>query len=556
MSMRKALVAALVLLVAVTGCTGFPTSGGVDVGEVISEEIDSGIVFGPDEPLKDATQEEILNGFLQAAVAPGGNYEIAQQFLAEGFRNEWNPNALVSIRDDAGTITRSNDATLTYSFLASAFVDSDGIYSEEAQAAQRFDVGFTQDDDGQWRISDVPDGIVLAAVRFNSVFDDFPLWFFDPSFSFLVPDIRWFASGRANVATAVVSELLEGPAPYLGEGAVVPAFPPGTERGDVVEIDEGVAAVDLTREASESSDVERDRMRQQLTQTLRSGFNVTAATITVDGVPLPVPDSPGPDAITLPTVDPAPLVLRDGAFGFATGDTTTRISGISSQVEQLDPLEVTYAVDSSVAAVLTERGIVLVRESAEQLLLDERSGLGQPSLDPLGFVWSAQTGSATSIRAYDFAGVRHEIRSNLPSEARVVAMRVSRDGARMLLALETSTGPRLFVKGIVREGTVPVALASETLQFPIAGTTPIDATWVDERSVALLAEAIGGHSVTRFDLGGPREPLGIATGGDKITGGNGGIAGLRVLADGVLFQRRGTSWLPTRIEATLLATQR
>jgi hypothetical protein len=552
--MRRAVVAALALLVALTGCAGFPTSGGVDVGDVISEEVDSGIVFGPDGPQEDASQEEILNGFLQAAVAPGRNYEIAQEFLADGV--EWNPNALVSIRDDAGTVTRRDDDTLTYSFLASAFVDSDGIYSEEAPEVQRFEVGFTEDDDGQWRISDVPDGIVLAAVRFNSVFDDFPLWYFDPSFNYLVPDIRWFAAGRSNVESAVVSELLEGPAAYLGQGAVVPAFPEGTTRQKVVAIEEGIATVDLSAEAAESSEVERDRMRQQLTETLRSGFNVTGAIITVEDVALPLPDVPGADAITVPVVEGSPLVLRDGAFGFATGATTTRIAGISTQVEDLEPLAVTYGVDSAVAAVLTANGVVLVRESTDPLVLDSRAGLGQPSMDPLGFVWSARRAAATSILAFDFAGARHEIRSNLPSGARIVAMRVSRDGSRMLLALETSTGPRLLVKGIVREGPVPVALTSETLQFPLSGTEPMDAAWIDERSVALLAEGGGGRTVTRFDLGGPREVLGLAPAGEAITGGNGGVAGLRVLADGVLLQRRGTSWLPTRIEATLLATQK
>jgi hypothetical protein len=113
-----------------------------------------------------------------------------------------------------------------------------------------------------------------------------------------------------------------------------------------------------------------------------------------------------------------------------------------------------------------------------------------------------------------------------------------------------------MVKGIVREGSVPVALTAETMQFPISDAAPIDAAWVDERSVALIADETAGRTVTRFDLGGPREALGIAAGGTAISGGNGGISGLRVLADGVLQQRRGTSWLPTRIEAALLAVQK
>jgi hypothetical protein len=206
--------------------------------------------------------------------------------------------------------------------------------------------------------------------------------------------------------------------------------------------------------------------------------------------------------------------------------------------------------------VRNDDGVRVVRSGAGPLLVDERAGLVPPSLDSLGFVWSAQERSAASIRAFDFAENSYEIRSNLPADARIIAMRVSRDGARMLLALQTSTGPRLVVKGVVREGTVPVALAAETLEFPLADAEPIDAAWVDERTVALLADETSGRTVTRFDLAGPRESLGVAPGGTTIAGGNGGVAGLRVLADGVLLQRRGTSWLPTRIEASLLAVQK
>ena len=554
--MRRTGIAALALLLALTGCAGFPTSGGVNTGDIISEEFDSGIVFGPDGPQAGATQEEILNGFLQAAVAPGRRYQIARLFLDERIREEWNPNEQVSIRDAPGTITRTNRTTLSYSFVTSAYVDSDGIYNEEAPANQRFQVEFRENEDGEWRISAVPDGIVLASVRFDSVFDDFPLWFFDPSFAYLVPDVRWFAAGRSDLESAVVGELLGGPAPYLAEGAVVTAFPPGTARGDVVQIEDGLATVDLSNEAAETAEVDRDRMRQQLTETLRGQFSVTGAQITVEGIALPTTDVPGPDATAEPTVGGSPLVLRDGEFGFASGDSIMRITDISGQVEELEPTAVTYSGNSSVAVVRNAEGVVLVRTGTEPLRIDERDELVPPALDPLGFVWSARAPSATSILAFDFSGGEHEIRSDLPSDARILAMRVSRDGARMLLALDDSTGPRLLLKGIVREGTVPVGLTSETLEFPIADATPIDAAWVDERTVALLADEEAGRTVTSFDVGGPREPLGVAAGGTAIAGGNGGVGGLRVLADGVLLQRRGTSWLPTRIEASLLATQR
>ena len=49
-------------------------------------------------------------------------------------------------------------------------------------------------ENGEWRISGGPDGIVLSQSSFSVVFTERALYFFDPTYTYLIPDVRWFAS--------------------------------------------------------------------------------------------------------------------------------------------------------------------------------------------------------------------------------------------------------------------------------------------------------------------------------------------------------------------------
>src|SRR5690606_25581766 len=119
-------------------------------------------------------------------------------------------------------------------------------------------------------------------------------------------------------------------------------------------------------------EVQRARMRQQLTETLRA-FAVTDVVMTVDGFALPVPDDARGDAIVQPTVESAPLVLIDGTFGFATRQDVNRIPGVSQKVEALSPRAVAYSTARAQAAVLNDEGVWFVPGAGDPVLLDERA---------------------------------------------------------------------------------------------------------------------------------------------------------------------------------------
>ena len=74
---------------------------------------------------------------------------------------------------------------------ATAAVDGSGRYDEFADA-QTMELPFRfTEEGGEWRISQAPDGTIFAAAIFDRLFAKRSLYFYDPTFTYLVPDVRW-----------------------------------------------------------------------------------------------------------------------------------------------------------------------------------------------------------------------------------------------------------------------------------------------------------------------------------------------------------------------------
>ena len=193
-------------------------------------------------------------------------------------------------------------------------MDSTGVYSEQPGASNQTLAFAFEQEDGEWRISRAPDGIVLSQTTFDTVFRAQPLYFLDPSSRFLVPDVRWFPL-RGTFQNRVAQALLEGPASWLAGGVVISGFPEGTTlaRSEGVVIDAGVATVTLSEAASAATPAQKAQMRQQLAATL----GVSTVVLKVGPVTLDSPDvgtpPERPQVVGQPIVGtPETLRVRDG----------------------------------------------------------------------------------------------------------------------------------------------------------------------------------------------------------------------------------------------------
>ena len=549
-----ALVAAIAVAVGLSGCVGIPTGGGVQDGGAVTSGEQPDFQFAPEDPVPGSDPEQLLRDYLLALAGPQNDYAIARKFLTSEFSTVWDPDALTTIRvSGSGAIVPSSDSELQYTFSSRAYVDSTGRYFEQPGASNQTLAFEFEQEDGEWRISRAPDGIVLSQTTFETVFRAQPLYFLDPSSRFLVPDVRWFPL-RGTFQRRVAEALLEGPASWLSGGVVITGFPEGTSLAppESVVIDAGVATVTLSDAAGAATAAQKAAMRQQLAATL----GVSTVVLKVGPVTLDSPDVGTPPE--RPQVVGQPIVGTSDAFGFATASGVTALEGFSPQVIAAGPSAAAVSRDQSAVALLTAAGVSVATRDDPPTLLDPRAGLIAPSIDPFNFVWSAQGSSVTSIIPFGLDSTEYPaIQTAIAPEARLISMDVSRDGTRVLLTVIEPLGPRVYVAGVIRDAdNVPTRLNVESgLDVGLGATSPVDAAWIDERSVAVLVAGEDGTTVTTYEIGGPSSSLGPIDGGTALVGGNFGADGIRVLADGQLWQHRASGWLATGIDALYLATQ-
>ena len=97
---------------------------------------------------------------------------------------------------------------------------------EPAQSPFQWDVDVVRRD-GQWRISRLPDGVVVPLSIFRDDFRTVRAWFVDPTRQLAVGDVRYVPSVPAKAQAArVIDQLLAGPSSGLA-GAAVSELQPG-----------------------------------------------------------------------------------------------------------------------------------------------------------------------------------------------------------------------------------------------------------------------------------------------------------------------------------------
>lgn len=222
--MRRALsLVSLALVLALAACTGLPTSGYVNPGRGPQADDTQAFAFVPDGPQDDASPAEIVEGFLRAGSGPADDWATAKLFLASG--TQWDPRSRVTIDRlaDRRATANADGTSVAVAVTTVASVDADGAYTPTAAgSAETLSFTLARVDD-QWRITSAPDGVVLYEEVFPTVYQSASVAYFDPTYSFIVPDVRWFP--RPLVASRVATALVDGqPSAWLAN-AVRSAFP-------------------------------------------------------------------------------------------------------------------------------------------------------------------------------------------------------------------------------------------------------------------------------------------------------------------------------------------
>jgi hypothetical protein len=323
---RPALAAALLAAAAVAaGCSEIPTSGPViDAGAVEPlEEQRRFIEVSEAPPEAGMTPVEIVDGFINAMASYQPGYETARQFLTEEAATQWDPSAGVTVFYEARPDTQLVGAdTVHVRMTVRGEVGSDGSFVELLETDEREKSSELQlvQEDGEWRIANPDPGILIDDFSFEREYQPRNVYFFDPRFEVLVPDVVYLPR-TANDATATLlaRKVLGEPTDWLAP-AVVTAFPEDAELGvDAVPVRDGVATVVLSPQVALAGADERERMAAQLTWTLGQLPEVEEVEILVtSGAPLIQSEPMSPRDPELSGYDPA--VLKSDTPLFALGD--------------------------------------------------------------------------------------------------------------------------------------------------------------------------------------------------------------------------------------------
>ena len=264
-------------------------------------------------------------------------------------------------------------------------------------------------EDGEWRIAEAPDALVVPESWFEQRFRQVSLYFFDPSAQILVPEPVFVQRGEPST-TALTEALLRGPGPEL-DGISRSFIPPGLDFDLSVPVsEEGVADIALRGYSGQLTPEASELMITQLAWTLRQEPDIEAIRVSIGGQQ--VTSASGQSLFDVdarseydPTgLDSSHAVLRPRRraarvraarrrWRRSSGPMGTRRLGARSFAVNLD--------GTTVAAVSAAGGAVLessVRRSASSASRRSLSGAERPAAPGLGLRRPAVAGRRTRRR--------------------------------------------------------------------------------------------------------------------------------------------------------------
>lgn len=510
------LVGAILALVALlAGCVSVPTAGPVEKVEGQPPECQNCINVDVAPPAPGDDPKQVVQGFLRATSNYQPNYAVARQFLTSAAAEKWAPESGVSIY--SGSLQASGNTVLLDGRMVGS-LGPDRTYTARDRA-WRVNFGMVQEN-GEWRISTPPAGLMVAEFAFSSFYQSYNL-FFVGNGGVLVPNPIYLPNLRnqASIASVLMRALLNGPSDWLAP-AVTSAIPEGTALSvDAVTINDGIAEVALSNNVLTLNDGQRTLLAAQVLYTLQP-TGIQGVSFTVDQQPYAVPGAdPSTFEVTLdaryeafdpitPGISETLYTARSnkvaGSSSLADPGQTAPLPGPLGQGRwSVDALAVS-ATGSDVAAV-TDGGSVLRRaETADgtvQTVLDDATALLRPAFTRFAELWAVGRSGGRQRLWVARDGRVSEVDSTLVSRGTVRAFSISPDGVRMALIREIDGRTELGLARIVRGERIRVdgwqVLDVSRSTTPDLSTVR-DLDWSDATTLSVLGGSSADSSLSVY----------------------------------------------------------
>ncbi|MFC4375278.1 MtrAB system accessory lipoprotein LpqB [Nocardia halotolerans] len=399
-------------LLALAGCASLPESSAPQALGTINRAPTS---QGPPPPLPGRDADLLISDFLAASADPNNRHAAARQYLRPEASADWNDEASTVIVDRADTLRESrseNKASYVIRARKVGELSRDGAYrATEGMLENKIEMTKV---DGEWRITALPDGVVMESIAFDKTYRRYVLYYVDPGSSMLVPDPRWISAPRDQLTERLIGLLAAGPQPTIAPVVRNQLADPVALRGPITkannepgEVGVGIGGVriDFTGLGG-LGPRERELFAAQVVMTLSGADILGPYVLLADGKPLDerfaergwsVTDldqysasAPGQNRVglhalrggSLVQVTPDGIVTPSGSFGEATNLESVGISA--------DGQFVAAVADTGRPAPEPGRTLLIGNYGAKAFGVVEATSIARPS-------WTADGGAAWTV---------------------------------------------------------------------------------------------------------------------------------------------------------------
>lgn len=484
-----AVAALLAGLAALAGC-GLPTAGTVHTVDPTGGSENSGSFdYEPRGPLKGDDPAAIVSGFLDSLRQAPLTYSVARQYLTKDARSSWQPSKRTVVYDDGTLRADVHGGSAELTIGPAIELDSRGSWLGDLTGGQgqSFDLDLVQED-GEWRIAELPDALIVPRSHFDTRFQRYSLYFLDPSGTSLVPEPVYLPSG-VQTATLLVAGLLDGPSSDLR--TVERTFiPQGTQLDLSVLVDDGVAEIPLDDKIVGADGRQLNLALAQLGWTLRQVPGISRMRVTIDGSA--AQGAAGTVRSVLSWQDLDPAGPTDSELYAVQGEDVVTVSGSDASSYSAAFRGVPLR---SVAVSPTSGLLAAVSADGKHGYLSTAAGppapsyvgddIARPAYDRLGVVWfvdRTQSGAKVVSVAQD---EQHELFAPGISGESVTSFEVSRDGSRLAAIVDG----KLMESRISRSETGAPSGLSAAVSLPYSSDNEgvaADLAWIAPNQLGVL----------------------------------------------------------------------
>jgi Lipoprotein LpqB beta-propeller domain/Sporulation and spore germination len=491
---RPLRLAVLALVLALPACSTVPSSSPTVQITQVPDRTAPEVGIEPASPEGDASPEEIVRGFIDAAASTGRNHPIAREYLTPEAADAWDDAAGITVIGSDYALVTTGPGVVTVTATTIGEVDQRGVFSVSGGLFTR---DYTVAEvDGEWRITDPPDGLVILEPDFERLYDEVDVFFPDPTGRRLVPDPRYLISGEAQ-PTVLVDRLFDGPSSALRQGVRNPME--GLSLRRAVTVEGTTATVDFAGLPEDPDQVPAELFAQLVWTLDQAG--IRSVLVLVDGERVQIQGVPAEQTVDdWASFDPDAVPV-DGVGHYLDRGTLRKVPGGEPVPGPAGEGE--YPLTGAAAAADPRTGElsflvgVTTPRDGESLLLAgpygealTQAGSGSSFTAPTvaatrSEVWVVRDGSVV-VRLLPDGAPQPVAAPTLPELGEALALQLSPDGVRAAVVVERPDGPRLYVANVVRTEDGGVSLRDLREVAP-ALSQVADVAWRDSGHLMVLA---------------------------------------------------------------------